>query len=197
MKTSYLASRKITRRLLLKVFAASGIAAAFGYLSTALLTRYSASSPRKYRFFSDKEAEILIAMCERIIPRDDTAGATDLGVINYIDRNLMGHFAKHKQTYRKGLPALDNTALSLRNTSFCQLSAVQQDELLRILESGDVPESIWTHVGSQKFFKLAIAHTMQGFYGPPRHGGNRGFQSYKILDLDYPQIIGQNRYPEI
>ena len=37
-------------------------------------------------------------------------------------------------------------------------------------------------------------HTMQGFYGSPRHGGNKGYASYKMLGLEYPRVIGQNRY---
>ena len=35
---------------------------------------------------------------------------------------------------------------------------------------------------------------MQGFYGSPRHGGNKDYASYRMLGLDYPNIIGQNRY---
>ena len=35
---------------------------------------------------------------------------------------------------------------------------------------------------------------MQGFYGSPRHGGNKDYVSYRMLGLEYPDIIGQNRY---
>jgi gluconate 2-dehydrogenase gamma chain len=34
---------------------------------------------------------------------------------------------------------------------------------------------------------------MQGFYGSPRHGGNRDYLSYRMLGIDYPQVIGRNR----
>jgi len=34
---------------------------------------------------------------------------------------------------------------------------------------------------------------MQGFYGNPRHGGNRDYASYRMLGLDYPQLVGQDR----
>ena len=43
---------------------------------------------------------------------------------------------------------------------------------------------------------MIIKHSMQGFYGPPRHGGNKNYISYKIMDLDYPYVVGQNRYRE-
>jgi gluconate 2-dehydrogenase gamma chain len=37
-------------------------------------------------------------------------------------------------------------------------------------------------------------HVMQAYYGSPRHGGNPGYASYKMLGIDYPPLIGQNRY---
>jgi gluconate 2-dehydrogenase gamma chain len=35
---------------------------------------------------------------------------------------------------------------------------------------------------------------MQGYYGSPIHGGNKDYMSFNMLGLDYPLIIGQNRY---
>ncbi len=46
----------------------------------------------------------------------------------------------------------------------------------------------------RQFFGLIRSHSLQGFYGSPRHGGNKNNVSYKILKLDYPVIIRQNRY---
>jgi gluconate 2-dehydrogenase gamma chain len=34
-------------------------------------------------------------------------------------------------------------------------------------------------------------HCMQGYYGSPRHGGNRDFASWKMLGLPYPQVVGR------
>ena len=33
---------------------------------------------------------------------------------------------------------------------------------------------------------MILEHSMQGFYGSPEHGGNRGYASFKMLDIDYP-----------
>lgn len=196
MKTPFIVSRKITRRIALKLFAAGTLGTAFGASSTFLLTRLGVSNApySKYQFFSESEANLLTAVCERIIPSDDTPGATDLGVIHFIDRNLLTYLAKHQESYRKGISAIEATSRLLHQKAFVSLSLHQQDDFLRKLESGNVPDTIWTHQKSQAFFALVVAHSMQGFYGPPRHGGNRDYLSYKILDLDYPQVIGQNRY---
>ncbi len=36
---------------------------------------------------------------------------------------------------------------------------------------------------------------MQGFYGSPQHGGNRGYASFKMLNLEYPHGVIQKRDP--
>jgi gluconate 2-dehydrogenase gamma chain len=61
------------------------------------------------------------------------------------------------------------------------------------VEAGKVPADLWPGVGAAAFFRLLVDHTMQGFYGSPRHGGNRDYVSYRILVIDYPQVIGRNR----
>ena len=77
---------------------------------------------------------------------------------------------------------------------FPQLSWDEQRTLLGKLEAGDVPEALWPSISAPRFFSMVVDHTMQGFYGSPRHGGNRRFVSYRMLKLDYPPIVGQNRY---
>jgi gluconate 2-dehydrogenase gamma chain len=53
---------------------------------------------------------------------------------------------------------------------------------------------LWEKGLDRQFFRLIHDHAMQGFYGSPRHGGNKNNVSYKMMRLDYPVIIGQNRY---
>jgi gluconate 2-dehydrogenase gamma chain len=62
------------------------------------------------------------------------------------------------------------------------------------LEAGKAKGNTWQTKSSAEFFRLVRNHTLQGFYGSPRHGGNRNYASYKMLRLDYPPIVGQNRY---
>ena len=136
----------------------------------------------------------MIAICEQIIPRDDTPGATDAGVINYIDRQLCGPLARHQAAYRAGLESFRQTCQKVFNTPFEQLAFDKQTEALRLIESGKAPKELWKDPSQQGFFSLVVDHTMQGFYGSPRHGGNRDYASYRMLGLAYPNIIGQNRY---
>ncbi len=46
-----------------------------------------------YRFFTPEEADCVIALCEQIIPADSYGGgATEAGVIHYIDKQLVAVF---------------------------------------------------------------------------------------------------------
>ncbi|HYA15885.1 MAG TPA: gluconate 2-dehydrogenase subunit 3 family protein, partial [Bryobacteraceae bacterium] len=55
------------------------------------------------KFFSAEEAKIVTAACARIFPSDETGpGATEAGVVIYIDRQLAGPYGRDKYRYTKG-----------------------------------------------------------------------------------------------
>ena len=56
--------------------------------------------------------------------------------------------------------------------------------------AGDAEEN------SKEFFDLILAHTRQGFYGDPRHGGNRDRVSWKMVGLPFPPVRGRMHYDE-
>jgi gluconate 2-dehydrogenase gamma chain len=150
--------------------------------------------PAPFRFFTQAEADCLIAICECIIPADDTPGATEAGVIYYIDKQIVGPFKKYQKTYRDGLAALQKDCLFTQHERFEILSPERQVKFLEMIEENHADLQTWDSLIPSAFFNLVINHTMQGFYGAPRHGGNRNYVSYRILGLGYPQIVGQNRY---
>lgn len=184
----------VSRRMVLKLAAVGTLGAAVGVGATAGITHWGRTAPAPYRFFSEAEARLLIAICEQIIPGDDTPGATDAGVIYYIDRQISGPLARHQQSYRAGLASVRNTCLKVYRTPFEDLAFEQQTEALRLIEAGKAPKELWGEPSQQAFFGLVLDHTRQGFYGSPRHGGNRGYASYRMLGLAYPNLIGRNRY---
>lgn len=150
------------------------------------------SSP--YRFFTQSEALCVIALCEQIIPKDQSPGATDAGVIHYIDRQLAGVFQYDKETYRNGIKNLQDLCRKNTGKNFELLSPEEQIKLMKTMESNLIPEEEWPNGKAADFFKLIVSHTMQGFYGSPIHGGNKDFMSFEMLRIDYPLVIGQNRY---
>src|SRR5580704_18496186 len=55
------------------------------------------------RFFTAAEASIVQAAAERILPGDSSGpGATEAGVVIYIDRQLAGPYGRDKYRYTKG-----------------------------------------------------------------------------------------------
>jgi gluconate 2-dehydrogenase gamma chain len=89
---------------------------------------------------------------------------------------------------------LENTCKQKFNNNFENLPWDKQTAILRDMEEGKLDGEVWKKGFSEYFFELLRSHCMQGFYGSPRHGGNKNFISYKMIGLDEPQIIGENRY---
>lgn len=147
-----------------------------------------------YRFFTPEEASCIIAFCEQIIPSDESPGASDAGVIYYIDRQLSGVFHYDQEAYREGIKHLQ-TYCSLKHGSiFEKLIGEEQTKVLLLLESNHLNETEWAQGKPSVFFNLVRSHTMQGFYGSPIHGGNKDYVSFEMLKIDYPLVVGQNRY---
>ena len=189
-------NQPVSRRTVLKLGLVGLIGAAAGAGSTAVITRLSRTVQPQYRFFTYEEAALLTDICEQLIPGDDTPGATETGAVNFIDRQLCGVLKRHQQSYRRGLGAFSQTCRQEHGMLFQDLPAAKKIAALRALELGKAPTELWGKPSPQAFFNLVLAHTMQSFYGSPRHGGNRDYASYRMLGLDYPPVVGRNRKRE-
>jgi gluconate 2-dehydrogenase gamma chain len=127
-----------------------------------------------WRFFTLEEARTLEAVCAHIIPEDQDPGAVRARVVVFIDRQLTGFYKPLQKVYRQGLAAI--------GPKFAALPAAAQLDALRRIEQN--PET-------KPFFDMLVAHTMQGFYGDPRHGGNRERVSWKMLGVASPPVRGR------
>ena len=145
-------------------------------------------------FFSVKEIKLVEAISEQIIPTDNWLGGKDAGVVNFIDLQLIGPYRRFQQDYRKGLTALQNTCENKFQSKFENLSWDKQTDVLKKMEAGNLGGDVWSKGFNKYFFELLRSHCLQGYYGSPRHGGNKNFVSYKMIGIDEPPIIGENRY---
>jgi len=142
-----------------------------------------------WRSLSPDEADTLASVCGQIIPEDQDPGAVSAGVVNYIDVQLAGRFNRMKKVYRQGLAELNQRSFERYGQKFSGLTDPQQAEFLTAIDKGqDLKGS-----SLPKFFRIVVDHTMQGFYGDPRHGGNRNRASWVMLRLPYPPIRGRYR----
>jgi len=147
-----------------------------------------------WRFFTVDEARTLAAACDQIIPADDAPGAAWAGVVNFMDRQLCGPYRRLQDSYRYGVAGLNKSSRLLYGGDFALLPATKQIELLTFMEKGKAPREAWQKISSSEFFGMLADHTMQGFYGDPRHGGNRDRASWKMVGLAYPMIRGRFKY---
>jgi gluconate 2-dehydrogenase gamma chain len=175
-------SAKFSRRKFMQITA---VAAAAGPMAACIGT----STPR--RCLSEDEARTLEAICERIIPADQDPGAAWAGVVTFIDRQLVGPYRRRRRTYRLGLIGTNGTSTEMFGKAFAALTPQQQDAVLQSMEKGQARGEYWKQVSARSFFNLVVDHTMQGFYGDPRHGGNRERVSWKMLRLPYPPVLGR------
>lgn len=144
------------------------------------------------KFFSAEEAKTVAAAAARIFPSDGAGpGATEAGVVIYIDRQLAGPYGRDKyrythgpwvqsapehgyqaketprEVYRAGIPTLGG--------DFAVLSPLQQDEKLRSIEK-------------TTFFQLLRTHTIEGMFCDPMHGGNAGMIGWQLIGFPGPRM---------
>jgi gluconate 2-dehydrogenase gamma chain len=142
-----------------------------------VLSAAAAQAAPEFTFFTASQAALVTIIAEQIVPRDEDPGATDAGVIHYIDRQLAGPLKPFAPLYREGLAAFE----PMRGMDFAA-----QTEFLKSVERkehGDV---------AARLFAVLIDHTMQGFYGPPSDGGNRDAVSWKMLGVDHVLLGGHH-----
>ena len=183
-----------SRRTCLKIFAAAASGAAVGAGGAASVGRLGRAPEGPWRTFTPEEARLVEAVSEQIVPADHDPGAKEARVVVYIDRQLDGPLKRHAEKFRAGLGFLQQTCRMEHSKLFEELSWPEQTRILEKLEGDKAPKGIWTSPSAREFFNLCRDFTMQGFYGSPRHGGNRNYASYRMMGLEYPRIIGQNRH---
>jgi gluconate 2-dehydrogenase gamma chain len=136
-----------------------------------------------WRFFTPVQAQTVDAICAQLIPADQDPGAKEAEVVNFIDLQLSKRYKKHRPVYAQGLAAVDAGSRSKFAKPFVELTTEQQIEVLNTVEEN-----------SKVFFDLIVAHARQGFYGDPRHGGNRNRASWKMVGLPFPPVRGREHY---
>jgi gluconate 2-dehydrogenase gamma chain len=144
----------------------AGIAAAQDYV-------HASGDTRGFAFFTEAQATEVEAMAAQIIPTDQTSGAREARVINFIDRVLVTFDSERQSDYTEGLEELaTQTARRFPGKeTFSALSNEQQIELLTAIE--DTP-----------YFNLVRTHTITGFFASPLHGGNHDRAGWELVGYD-------------
>ena len=129
--------------------------------------------PGRLAFFTPAQAAEVEAMAAQIIPTDETPGAREAHVINFIDRALTTFERERQSEYVKGLEELHAQTRQLvpGATDFSTLTSPQQIQVLTAMEK-------------TPFFNLVRTHTITGFFASPAHGGNYNKVGWKLVSYD-------------
>ncbi len=184
------------RRRHFLTFSATALGGLLVYTLDRQPMRVHAQGERKIRvplrFFDEREALIVSAAAARIFPSDAAGpGATEAGVIIYIDRQLGGPYGRDRNRYTRppfeeGVPEqgyqgkatpreVYREGLALLGPGFDGLAPAEQDDKLREIET--------TH-----FFRLLRQHTIEGMFCDPMHGGNADLIGWQAIGYPGPHM---------
>src|SRR5215470_561830 len=207
------APREVSRRDLFKTVGAGAAAAVAGAplpASDAGAQASPAAAPQleALETLTAAEADILEAVCARLIPTDENGpGAAEARAAHYIDRALTGPLRASRDAYAAGLAAIDVYAQASKGAAFAKLSPHDQDAVLTDMEknvaTGFMPDAA-------TFFNLVRTHTIQGTFCDPYYGGNANFVGWDLIGypglrmavgpdeqrMDVPKPVRQSAYDE-
>jgi len=180
-------------------------------------------TPGPYQFFDQDEATWIDAAVSRLIPKDELgAGAKELGVTLFLDRQLAGAYGRAErwymagpwakgtetqgyqsrmnpaQLYRAAIKAInDHCRRTFQNKSFAQLGTDDQDKVLGELEEGKISLD---QVDAKAFFKQLLLNTQEGFFADPLYGGNKDMVAWKMIGFpgaryDYRDYVKKHGQP--
>ena len=161
------------------------------------------NEPEAYIYFTEPESTFLEAAVERLIPTDEHGpGARSSGVAFFIDQQMAGAFGTAAKAYNSGpwLPGNGNQGYQLHQTpaelyrqgitatnaycyskyqsGFAQLTAAQQDDVLKGLDAGTIT---FNDLPAKVFFEMLLQNTVEGFFADPLYGGNRDKAGWKLV----------------
>jgi len=116
------------------------------------------------------DAADLAAIAARIMPTTDTPGATEVGVIYFIDRALGAEMQGMLESLQAGLLDLNAQVANQHAGTgrFTELDGGSQDELLTAVESGGFFNSLWML-------------TITGFFAMSSYGGNKDNVAWDLI----------------
>lgn len=109
--------------------------------------------PYKPQFFSKSQFVVISALTERIIPTDDSPGAREAGVAEFIDFMIFHDKGGVQKGFLEILNHVGRISSETHKSTFEKLNPVQQDEVITALMTKQ-----------KKSFDLIRNYTVMGFF---------------------------------
>lgn len=176
-------------------------------------------------YFTPEEWAFVNAACDVLIPKDDVGpGAVELGVPQYIDRQMQtpygdatrwymqgpflpaeaefGYQSKltPKEQYRLGIRAINAYCREhFSGKTFAELTSAQRTDMFKAIESGKLTVEGFK---LKTFFNSFLLHNVyEGYFCDPSYGGNKDMAAWKMIGYpgvraDYLEFVGEAKpYP--
>ena len=140
----------------------------------------STAAAKAPTFFSPQQYEVITELTSLIIPTDETPGAREARVNEYIDLIVSEGTGSTKKLYREGLDWLEKTCQSRYGKKFIQSSHDQQVEILT--EISQIKDPAPANQLQARFFKAIKQDTIDGFYTSKIGLEELGYKGNTVLD---------------
>lgn len=164
----------LSRRGFLKGAGAVGLATLWpSVLAAAQAAAAARDAGAAFETLAADEAADLAAIAAQIIPTDELPGASEAGVVYFMDSALRTFMAGARDWVLAGLAALNRKAAATRPGA--RFAALPADEQARLLTAEE----------ASPFFGTVRFMTVAGMFSLPVYGGNRDYAGWKLLGFDH------------
>lgn len=165
------------------------------------------------RFFSAEEAQLLTAVCDRIIPQDDRDAEHKIPIVPFIDKRLHDgridgyryeSMPPDREAHRLGLKGIDQIAHHLYGARFLDISPAEQERVLETIHDGNPPaaDEIWKQMPAHRYWMLLVQDCVEVYYAHPWAWDEIGFggpaypRAYMRLERGQaePWEVNERRY---
>ncbi|GAB3796020.1 hypothetical protein GCM10028819_12930 [Spirosoma humi] len=138
------------------------------------LTERLQQPPHQPTFFSTSEFALLQAVCNRLIPQDNPSGWIDMA--SHIDKRLSEQkgdgwrydaMPSDEDAYKLGLRGIDESAQLTFQQNFRNISAEQQDFILKAVQKMEAPGDTWKKLPADRFFEELLTEATENYYSHP------------------------------
>lgn len=158
----------------------------------------------KMRFFDERQAALLTAICERVLPQADRDDEHKIPIAPQIDKRLYedrhdGYRYESMPADREAFPmalrAIEEMAHAHYGRGFLELRLSEQDELLRSLHDGKpiAAHEVWDRMPPHRFWLLLVQDCAEAYYAHPWAWDEIGFggpaypRAYMRLERGEPE----------
>jgi gluconate 2-dehydrogenase gamma chain len=146
-------------------------------IAAAQHAQQAAASKQSFEVLTPEQAREVEAIAARIIPTDELPGATEAGVVYFIDRALKTFASDNLPQYQTGLAEVNHLSTQMFPTlnSFSAATPEQQDKILTELSATQLSQTGSRRrnqaSGGSGFLQMIWYDTLCGFLIDPEGGG--------------------------